>query len=455
VSVVTPPTAPPVDPTRTRLPERVKAAARTTPGRYRLWSVATAAALLLAILATAVSTSRLRSATERAESTSGPVLVATQQLVASLAEADAAATAAFLSGQPEDPEQRRLYEQALARVGQQIEEIASLAGEDDTIRPPLDRISADVVRYAGLVEAARATNKIAGVSADANGYLVGAVQLADQVVKGDVKALTDAAQASLRRDQDRRPSGLLIALVVLVGVLVVLGAAQAMLLRTSRRILNPPLVVATVLSVVSLAWLGLAAVRSGNGIDEARRDGYDPIVITAQLGSAGFGAKAAETLAVITGDAAQRAQADADATSLATSPVTPEVADAIRRGEGRGAPGGLIGQSAEAADSPRERAAVAELALRWQRYVDTVAALRAVPSPAAARTIAVGPANSTFNGFNFSVQSVLGQNRDQFLTGLASAADRTTTIPTGVLLLLLAALGAMFWGFQMRIRDYR
>ncbi|MEA2686339.1 MAG: hypothetical protein QOE93_1534, partial [Actinomycetota bacterium] len=53
------------------------------------------------------------------------------------------------------------------------------------------------------------------------------------------------------------------------------------------------------------------------------------------------------------------------------------------------------------------------------------------------------------------VQAVLGQNRDQFLSGLGSAADRTTSVPPGVLLLLVAALGAMFWGFQLRIDDYR
>ena len=166
--------------------ERARAATRTTPGRYRLWSVGAAVALILAIVVSAVATSRMRSATERAESTSGPVLVATQQLVASLAEADAAASAAFLSGQNEDPEQRRLYEQALSRAGQQVEEIAALAGEDDTIRPVLARISFQVTRYAGLIEAARATNRIPGASTDANGYLVSAVQLADQVVKGDV-----------------------------------------------------------------------------------------------------------------------------------------------------------------------------------------------------------------------------------------------------------------------------
>jgi hypothetical protein len=412
-------------------------------------------ALILAIVVSAVATSRLRSATQRAESTSGPVLVATQQLVASLAEADAAASSAFLSGQNEDPEQRRLYEQALSRAGQQVEEIAALAGDDDTIRPVLTRISFQVTRYAGLIEAARATNRIPAAAADANGYLVSAVQLADQVVKGDVQLLTDAAQASLRRDQDRRPSGFLVALLVLVAVLVALGAGQAMLVRVSRRILNLPLVLATVASVLALAWLALAAQRSGTAIDDARRDGYDSIVVTARLGSEGFGAKAAETLAVITGDAAQRAEADASAQRVAAAPVTPGVAAAIRRGEARGAPGGLIGEAAKAADSPRERAAVADVALRWQQYVDTVAALRSAGSPADARAVAVGPANSTFNGFNFSVQAVLGQNRDQFLAGLGSAADRTTSVPTGVLLLLVAALGAMFWGFQVRINDYR
>ncbi len=456
MNVRTPTPPSPAVPERKRsLPERARGAGRTTPGRYRLWSVGTAVTLILAIVVSAVATSRMRSATERAESTSGPVLVATQQLVASLAEADAAASAAFLSGQNEDPEQRRLYEQALARSGQQIEEIASLAGQDETIRPVLARISFQITRYAGLVEAARATNRIPAAAADANGYLVSAVQLADNVVRGDVRTLTDAAQASLRRDQDRRPSGFLIALLVLVAALVALGVGQAMLVRVSRRVLNLPLVVATVLSVGALGWLGFAGQRSGTAIDDARRDGYDSIVVTAQLGSAGFGAKAAETLAVITGDPGQRAEADASARSVATGEVTPGVAAAIGRGEARGAPGGLIGDAAAAADSPRERAAVAEVALRWQQYVDTVARLRAEASPAAARAIAVGPANSTFNGFNFSVQAVLGQNRDQFLAGLGSAADRTTVVPTGVLLLLVGALGAMFWGFQLRINDYR
>jgi CHASE3 domain sensor protein len=433
--------------------ERVQAASRTTPGRYRLWSLGAAAVLIVATVAATASATTMRSSTRRAETNSGPVLVATQQLVSSLAEADAAASAAFLSGRSEDPEQRRLYEQALARAGQQVDDIAALAGQDPAVRTVLGRISVQITQYAGLVEAARASNKSG--TADANGYLVSAVTLAGQLVGGDVKVSTDTAQSDLGHDEAHRRQGFYLAVLALVAAVAVLGLGQATLVRTSRRILNPPLVIATVLSLVALGWLVSADRTSGSALAGARRDGYDSIVLTAQLGSAGFGAKANETLAVITGDAGQRAAADADARRVATSPVSETVADGIRAGRPAGAPGGLLGQAAAAADTARERAAVAEAAQRWQRYETTVATLRAAPNQAAATAVAVGQASSDFNGFNFSVESILGQNRGQFLSGLATAAHRTSRVPTGVLLLLLAALAAALWGFQLRINDYR
>ena len=95
------------------------------------------------------------------------------------------------------------------------------------------------------------------------------------------------------------------------------------------------------------------------------------------------------------------------------------------------------------------------MAERWQRYRDTVAALRSAPSAADARAVAVGRSNAEFNGFNFSVEAVLGQSRGQFLAGLETAADRTERVPTAALLLVLGALVAALWGFQLRINDYR
>ena len=72
--------------------------------------------------------------------------------------------------------------------------------------------------------------------------------------------------------------------------------------------------------------------------------------------------------------------------------------------------------AAGVADSARERAAVAEMLVRWQRYQVRREALRRA-SGDDARRLATGDVSSTFNGFNFSVESVLCDNRAQFLAG--------------------------------------
>ena len=150
-----------------RVAEHIREAAETTPGRHRLWSLGAALMLAVSLVAASASARQMRSSTHTAETTTGPVLVAAQQVVSSVAAADAAATAAFLSGSNEDPEQRRLYEQALARSGQQIEDIASLVGQDPTTRAQLGRIQVQLTQYAGLIEAARASNKAGSPDANA------------------------------------------------------------------------------------------------------------------------------------------------------------------------------------------------------------------------------------------------------------------------------------------------
>ena len=61
----------------------------------------------------------------RRATTPAPVLVATQDVFASIAEADAASSAVFLSGTDEDREQRRLYEVAhRTRPPRQLEEVS-------------------------------------------------------------------------------------------------------------------------------------------------------------------------------------------------------------------------------------------------------------------------------------------------------------------------------------------
>ncbi|MGI8984879.1 MAG: hypothetical protein ACR2HM_10160 [Acidimicrobiales bacterium] len=429
---------------------RIRAAASTTPGRYRLWSVVTAVLLLATALAGWVAATALRSGTERIRSNAGPVLVATQQLVSSLAEADAAATAAFLS-RPEDRESRTLYEQALARASAQIEDISALIGDDPATHASLKDLSVAVLRYAGLVEAARATNR-AGV-AEAPVLLVDALNLLAATVADDVAGLTAATQRRFDRDEDRRDTGVLPAAAAAVLTLSVLVVAQVWVFRQSRRLVNLPLALASLLLIGGIGWLLAATVRSGTDIETARADGYDSITLTARIQSAAYRAKADETVNLISADPARRASAAATAQALLGGRATVEAVEAVRRGTASGLPG-LLTDAAGVADSDRERAAVAEMLVRWQRYQDTAAQVRAATDPEQQRAAFVGPVSATFNGFNFSVESVLSDNRDQFLDGLASATDRLGTVSLAALLLpLLAALGALA-GFQLRLNEY-
>ena len=431
---------------------RLRVLGSTTPGRYRLWSGTVAAALVaLALVGTAAATA-LQSATDGIRQNSGPVLVATQQLVASLAEADAAASAAFLSGRQEDPEQRRLYEEALARANAQLEDVSSLVGDDDAAHRSLKNVSVQVTRYAGLVEAARATNR-AGV-AGAEAYLVEALDLLGAVVAGEVSALTRITQERFGRDEAGRDAGVLVAAAVALVAVGTLVAAQRAVTRMSRRLLNVPLVVATGAAVAAAAWLVVANARSGDDLAQAREFGYDSIALTARIQSTGFRAKADQTVALITNDAARRANADRAAAELLAAAVTPADVEAARQGRPL-ASAGLLADAAARADSPRERAAVAAMLVRWQRYAETVAEMRAAADADARRAIAVGPGSSTFNGFNFSVESVLSDNRSQFLGGLQDAGDRLRFLPVVALLLPLGAAAAALLGFQLRINEYR
>ena len=434
-----------------RLTRRIRAAAATTPGRYRLWSVVTAVLLLATAVAGWAAATALGSGTDRIRNNAGPVLVATQQLVSSLAEADAAATAAFLSGRTEDPESRRLYEQALARANAQIEDVSALIGDDPATHASLQDLSVAVTRYAGLVEAARATNQ-AGVQG-ADRYLVDALNLLATTVADDAARLTEATQRRFERDEDRRDTGVLPAVAVAVVALAVLVAAQLWVYRQSRRLLNLPMALATVLLVGGVGWLAAATFLSGDDIERARSDGYDSISLTSRIQTSAYRSKADETVALITGDQGRRASAVSTAQTLLADRATPAVVTAVREGRDPGPPG-LLTDAADVADSDHERAAVAEMLVRWQRYQDTSAQLRATADAAQARALAVGPGSATFNGFNFSVESVLSDNRDQFLEGLKSATDRLRYLSLVALFLPLAATVGALGGFHLRLNEY-
>lgn len=426
----------------------------STPRHYRILSIAVSVALVAAMAAGVVFYVATRNATTRLKQNTGPVLVATQSLVASLAEADAAATTAFLSGKPEDRDQRNEYLDSLARADRQLEQIAALVGNDPAAHRVIQDLGVSVSRYAALIEAARAEN-LNGVPG-APAALVDAVNLLSGTVAGDAASLTTITEHDFNTERHNRSGGAAVAFAIAALALAFLVWVQVDIARRSRRILNPALVLASLLLAGVLVWLVTADVRAGDDIALAKKSGYDSIALTARIQSEGFASKSEETLALITGDAGHKSAADRAATVVGPATVTDDQLAAVRQGRltAKTAPPGLLFQAATTSDSTRKRAAVAELMVRWQRYRQAVAALRQAGGDAS-RQLAVGQVSSTFNGFNVSVESVLGDSRTEFAAALDRGGHRSSGLDLVVVIGLAVAVALALAGHQARINEYR
>jgi hypothetical protein len=425
----------------------------TTPGRYRALAALCLAALLVTLAATTASARSLQRSTDRVRTQSGPVLIATQQVFSSLAEADAAATAEHLAGKGDGRDQRRLYEDALERAARQIDVIASRIGDDETAHDALADLLVALNRYAGAVETAR-EKKGAGAP-DADAALAAALAVSSSTITPAVATLLDATNGRIDRDTDASTFTVLGLLAVAALVL-----AQIVIARRTNRLVNIPLAVATVIVVATLGWLFVAAQRQHDDVRAARSVGVDSIGLTGTIQATAYRAKAAESLALLGGGSSDARFADAtkNADAIHTGTVDAAAVQQARSGAplaGRG----LLTDAARVADSARERASVAEMLERWRRYrvtSDTIRRNASNPTGLAeARTVATNEGNSTFNGFNLAVETFLADNRGQFEAHLDAASDRLRLLDLGMVVLPLLAAALALWGIQIRWNEYR
>lgn len=403
---------------------------RGTPGALRILSLL----CVIAIVATAVTawflTDDLVSRTEQIQESTGEVLVQNQTILASLSEADAAAAAVHLAGAEGDREQLRLYEQALERAGSGLEQVARVLGDDEESHLALQRINTAMTQYAGVVAEAR----LASVEnlPDANERLGVAIDLLRTRISPDVDFVTERAATRLTDGIGHRLHWIAAALLVIP--ILLLAVAQFWLFRRFHRLINVPLALAT-LALAGLAiWLAVAFLGQQDALAEARDGGYESIEVTADIQAAAFEYRARETAGVIEG-------------------ASPQGLDSLRSQIDD-----LIVKAAVEADSPREDAAVTEMLTRWARHVgssDVLAAATASGDLDFARSLVRGESNSTFAGFNTSVEAALFDNRTQFIDAVATARSSLAWLRLGLVVVATVAALLTWLGFSLRMREYR
>jgi hypothetical protein len=229
------------------------------------------------VLATIAEHSRATAA-NAVQTETEPALVQASDLYIALTDANATVTGTLLRGGAETSRTRRRYQQDLSSAAAALGRLTREAGNSARLRDDLAVIDAQLPLYTGLVGYAQADNL--------QGYPLGAAYLRQGATVLNQRVLPAARSvfaAEARRLDDDYATGtatstLTIFIVLVVIALMLLVVAQIYVAFSSHRILNVPMVAATVLLTGVSIWGVVALIGEQNALGSARRDGSDRVV---------------------------------------------------------------------------------------------------------------------------------------------------------------------------------
>jgi hypothetical protein len=251
----------------------------TTPGRLALVSIAVViGAVCFGVVADIAEQSREQAANS-ARTDTEPLLAQAVALYASLSDANATATTTFLVGGLEPASRRARYLQDVLAASDSLATLSREVGATASARTAVATVTRELPIYTGLVEAARANNR--------QGLPVGAAylrQASDLLKRTILPAAGQLYTTEAKRLRDDYGSGTstawLVAFIAAVGLaLASLLYTQLYLTRISHRILNMPMVVATVLLAALLIWGVIGLTGEQNSLATAQRDGSDSVEV--------------------------------------------------------------------------------------------------------------------------------------------------------------------------------
>jgi hypothetical protein len=333
-----------------------------------------------------------------------------QTLRTALVQADADATNAYLTGGLEPPAQRAEYEDYRSRAARLIAEASQANPADATT---LGQVNDVLVRYAGLIESARANNR--------QNYQVGTAylsQASNQLRDNGLSALArvvDANQARLDGAYTASRNAAYQFWAVALIALAVLIWAQVSVARHSHRYLNVPLAGATVGLLVAIAVCGLGLLQAQSRADQTRSGDYARTAALAQARVNAFDAKSKESAKALieaTRGRLDAARVSGDLGLKAWIAVHDQIRALDNKGDWEGASARAIGTAAQ--DS-----------------------------------------NVTFRAFDLASARELDQAAAATSDALASAGSAVALRSWLLLVVALLAAAGVWWGISERLGEYR
>jgi hypothetical protein len=419
------------------------APARTTPAKLRLLLFGLLAMIVLWAAVMSYTVAAHTSATADVLNVSEPLSLDAQQIYRSLSDADATEAAAFLSGGIEPARLRLRYQADIARAARRLETATAAAG-GSAAGSRLATLTSGLPVYAGLVETARANNRL--------GLPVGAAYLrqASGLMRGtllpaarDLYAQENAQLAAAEGRATAFPY-LAAALAVIIGF--GLFRSQRWLTRRTNRLFNPGLLAASVAGLVTLVWLVTAISVARSHLLVAQNRGSAPVEAVARADIAALQAHADESLTLIDrgGDDSfqrdflelQKQLGPGRATLLTTAATI-----------ARNSPGGPLAASA------------ARHANAWFAVHRRVRSLDDGGRYSASVRLAIGArltdSGGLFERLDIELTGAIAADQAEFRTAADAGHNDLAGLEAGVLLLSVLMAAGCVWGISRRLAEYR
>jgi hypothetical protein len=409
----------------------------TTPGR--ILTIGVVLAMLGILSAFAISTTineRQHQLTAVLDHTE-PLAFAAGQLYTTLSVADAAAATAFMAGSEPRPVRQR-YEQAITNAA-----VAATRSSSGLTDPPLvellGQINAQLAVYTGLIETARANNRMGNPVGSS--YLSEASGLMQDKILPDAERLYEATSA--RVDAETTASASIPAPVIIV-VAITLGFglfAHRWLARRTKRRVNIGLVVGGMAIAVMIVWVGTALAISTAGSRAAKNTAADSLRTVTGLAITAQQARADETLSLIRrGDEDLRKRSY----SQRVDTMRQQLADYLARTNTVDASG---------------LAKADELLERWRQADVRINDYITMGNYQAATRVALGTgeddSTAAFDKLNDALNQGIQESRTQLRSDILSARRVLSGTTVGGAMLSVGAALAVALGLWPRMSEYR
>jgi hypothetical protein len=379
---------------------------------------------------------------------SEPVSLQARQMYQSLSDADVTATTAFLSGPQESLPMRQHYEADIAQAGADLAGLKAVASasSNSQVTSSLAAISTGLPVYAGYVAQAQ-TDYALGYQLTGGSFMQVASEQMHLTLLPAARSIYGSANARLAA-QSAQATGLpwiVVGLFLSAGLGLALYRVQRWLSRRMHRTINYGLLLASVVMVVTAAWLVTAYAVARGDLQDAERHGSAPAQSLAQ--------------ASIT---AQRARGDQILNLISRSGSTSFQGDfaTARRQVGPG-PGTLLASAAadSTGEAAAEVAAAGRAAAAWYTISDRAFGLDVAADYAAETSLVIGSGNGSsaarFTRLEADLSRSISADQVVYSAGASAGSGAFTGLEAAfVIAAVLMAVGCT-WGLYVRLAEYQ